>query len=70
MHLPFSHVLAAGLDDRDHLLEIRIAATKNEKSEGHAVRIVHLLVGGLVMGPVDGLTDEPVDGPADDPSDG
>ncbi|QDV07467.1 Alpha/beta hydrolase family protein [Planctomycetes bacterium Poly30] len=44
LHLPWVHVLEAELDGAAHRLEVRIAATKNERSRGHAVRIARFLV--------------------------
>ena len=44
LHLPWAQVLASGLKPGAHELELRVAAHANEKSRGHAVRIVHFLV--------------------------
>ncbi len=44
LHLPWVYLLETELDGTDHDLEVRIAATHNPRSRGHAVRIVHVLV--------------------------
>lgn len=44
LHLPWYLMLADELPAGKHRLHLSIAAGKNEKSEGHAVRVVHLLV--------------------------
>ncbi|MEM6568085.1 MAG: GDSL-type esterase/lipase family protein [Planctomycetota bacterium] len=46
LHLPWVHVLASELDGGAHTLEIRIAATKNARSKGHAARIAAFVVNG------------------------
>ncbi|MEM9378555.1 MAG: GDSL-type esterase/lipase family protein [Planctomycetota bacterium] len=46
LHLPWVHVLAPELDGSAHTLEIRIAATKNERSRGYAARIAAFVVNG------------------------
>ncbi len=46
LHLPWAQVLAAGLPDGPHDLQLRVAASHNEKSKGTAVRIIHFLVNG------------------------
>ncbi len=46
LHIPWAHVLTAGLPPGKHRLDIRIAAEKNAASNGHACRIVHWLVNG------------------------
>lgn len=48
LHLPWVYMLEAELavdfDGGPHRLEVRIAATKNERSRGHACRIAHFAV--------------------------
>ncbi len=44
LHLPWAHILAAELAPGRHELRLRVVADRNERSVGHAVRIVHLLV--------------------------
>jgi len=45
LHLPWLQVLEAELDAGVvHRLEVRIAATRNDKSHGHACRVVHFAV--------------------------
>ena len=44
LHLPWVYMLEAELDGASHKLELRIAATHNPSSRGHAVRIAHFLV--------------------------
>lgn len=45
LHLPWLYVLEDGLtSDREHRLEIRIAATRNAQSRGHACRIAHFAI--------------------------
>lgn len=44
LHLPWVHVLAAELGPGPHRLDLRIAGTRNERSRGHAARIVHFVV--------------------------
>ena len=39
LHLPWTHVLAAGLEPGEHLLHIRLAKSKHPGSSGHAARI-------------------------------
>lgn len=44
LHLPWAYVLDAELGPGDHTLTIRVAASHNTSSKGHAVRIRHFLV--------------------------
>ena len=44
LHLPWVHVLAAELGPGPHRLDLRIAGTRNERSRGHAARVVHFVV--------------------------
>ena len=44
LHLPWYYTLAAGLDDREHKLEIRLAVEKDERSNGNACRIRYFFV--------------------------
>jgi len=47
LHLPRLHVFDAELDDdATHKLEVRITATHNEKSTGHACRVVNFAING------------------------
>lgn len=46
LYLPWSQVFEAELSDAPHVLKLRLAAEKNEKSTGTAIRIVHFLVNG------------------------
>ncbi|WP_316812649.1 SGNH/GDSL hydrolase family protein [Pedobacter heparinus] len=46
LHLPWYVLLQSGLPDREHVLKIKISEIKNERSKGHACRIVHFLVNG------------------------
>ncbi len=46
LHIPWAHVLAAGLPPGEHQLAIRIAETRNKAGKGHACRIAHWLVNG------------------------
>lgn len=47
LHLPWSHVLAAGLDDAGHRLRLRPAGRSGASGPvGHAARILHFLVAG------------------------
>ena len=43
LHLPWSHVLASELEDGDHVLRLRVAATHHKSSRGTAVRLAHFL---------------------------
>ena len=46
LHLPWAYVLDAELSDGEHELEVKITDQKNPKSDGHACRVVHMLVNG------------------------
>lgn len=46
LHLPWAQVLAGALAAGEHELVLRVAATHDAKSKGHAVRIIHFLVNG------------------------
>ena len=45
LHLPWSHVLEAGLADGSHTLRLRVAE-RSEGRGGNAVRIARLLING------------------------
>lgn len=47
VHLPWYYTLAADLSPGRHLLEVRIAEKKDERSNGHACRIRHFFVNGM-----------------------
>ena len=44
LHLPWVHMLSAELEPGPHRLDLRIAEARNERSRGHAARIVHFVV--------------------------
>ncbi len=44
LHIPWAYVLDADLAPGPHEVTLRVSAEKDEKSSGHAVRVVHLLV--------------------------
>ncbi len=44
LHLPWVHVLEAELEPGPHRLDLRVAEACNERSRGHAARIVHFVV--------------------------
>ncbi|MFH1264421.1 MAG: SGNH/GDSL hydrolase family protein, partial [Planctomycetota bacterium] len=44
LHLPWAYVLEDELDGKAHSLTVRISENQNEKSRGHACRVVHFLV--------------------------
>ncbi len=44
LHIPWVYVLEDELDAIEHSLRIRISESKNGRSQGHACRIVNLLV--------------------------
>lgn len=46
VHLPWYYTLAAELTNRKHLLELKIAEEKDERSAGHACRIRYFYVNG------------------------
>lgn len=51
LHLPWAKMLASELTDESHEIELRIADQSDERSQGHAVRIIHFLVNGNVGEP-------------------
>jgi sialidase-1 len=44
LHLPWVHVLEAELDRAKHVLDLRVAPGRHERSWGHAARIAHSVV--------------------------
>jgi sialidase-1 len=48
LHLPWYYTLAGDLAHENHLLEMKISRSKDERSEGHACRIRYFYVNGLV----------------------
>lgn len=44
LHIPWANILADGLTPADHTLTIRISDKKNAASQGHACRIINILV--------------------------
>jgi sialidase-1 len=44
LHLPWYKLFAGNLANKKHILQVRMAATKNPKSQGTACRIVYFLV--------------------------
>ena len=44
LHLPWAKMLASELPAADHVLEFRVAKSADPKSQGHAIRVVYLLV--------------------------
>lgn len=46
LHLPWFHVLDAGLEPGKHVLRIKISSAKNPESKGHTCRIAHFFVNG------------------------
>ena len=46
LHLPWYYTLATGLSEKRHLLEMRIAETKDKRSIGNACRIRYFYVNG------------------------
>ena len=44
LHLPWLYVLAADLEAGEHRLSLGISKERNERSDGHAARIVHFAV--------------------------
>jgi len=47
LHLPWAKMLAAELSPGTHQLELRVAEANDPRSQGHAVRIIYLLVNGI-----------------------
>ena len=46
LHLPWAHVLAAGLPAGGHVMTLRVAAPAADAPQRRAVRIAHFLVSG------------------------
>lgn len=44
LHLPWAKMLASELKEGPHQIELRAASQSAEKSQGHAIRIVHFLI--------------------------
>jgi sialidase-1 len=44
LHLPWAKMLASELQDGEHQLELRVSPTSDNRSKGHAIRIIHFLV--------------------------
>jgi sialidase-1 len=44
LHLPWAKMLASELKDGEHQLELRVSPTSDNRSKGHAIRIIHFLV--------------------------
>ena len=44
LHLPWAKMLASDLIDGQHNLELRVSSTSDNRSKGHAIRIIHFLV--------------------------
>jgi len=47
IHLPWYYTLSSELVSKEHLLEIRIASSKDQRSNGHACRIRYFFVNGF-----------------------
>ena len=47
LHLPWYYTLSSELLSKEHLLEIRIASGKDQRSNGHACRIRYFFVNGF-----------------------
>ena len=47
LHLPWYYTLSSELLSKEHLLEIRIASSKDQRSNGHACRIRYFFVNGF-----------------------
>ncbi len=47
IHLPWYYTLAGDLANENHLLEMKVSSSKDERSEGHACRIRYFYVNGL-----------------------
>lgn len=47
LHLPWYYILSDELSDNEHLLEIRISATKDSQSNGTACRIRHFFINSI-----------------------
>ncbi len=46
LHLPWAVMLESELPEGDHVVELRVADSKDDRSKGHALRIIHFLVNG------------------------
>lgn len=46
LHLPWAVMLESELTEGDHTVELRVAESADERSKGHAIRIIHFLVNG------------------------
>ena len=44
LHLPWAKILAPDLAAGDHVVELKVGATADPKSKGHAIRIIYFLV--------------------------
>ena len=44
LHLPWAKMLAAELSEGAHELELRVSQDADDRSQGHAVRIIHFLI--------------------------
>ena len=44
LHLPWAQVLNADLEQGQHEMVLRVSQEADPQSQGHAVRIIHLLV--------------------------
>ena len=44
LHLPWAKMLASELPVGDHTLELRVSQQADERSKGHAIRIIHFLI--------------------------
>lgn len=44
LHLPWAKMLASELSDGRHQLQLKVSPTADQRSKGHAIRIVYLLV--------------------------
>ena len=44
LHLPWAKMLASELSDGRHELELRVSQDADDRSQGHAVRIIHFLI--------------------------
>jgi len=46
LHLPWAKMLSSELTEGNHELELKIGDEADEKSQGHAIRIIHFLING------------------------
>lgn len=44
LHLPWAKMLASGLTDGPHQIQLRVSETSDQRSKGHTICIVHFLV--------------------------